>query len=154
MISQGKFKMEPNCFPSFAASDMHWLHWYPLLPSTSNFLHQKLWHKYKFGCPSPNIVRVLSATSKDISDISNHQKIKLFSSSNLANLDQTLQTWINFGSSWINFGSSYLHKKLKVSTMTSISSPFCNLDSWESTSSHSRTANISGLSGLQMLQRK
>ena len=63
-------------------------------------------------------------------------------------------TWINFGSSWINFGSSYLHKKLKVSTMTSISSPFCNLDSWESTSSHSRTANISGLSGLQMLQKR
>ena len=105
MIWQGKFKMEPNCFPSLAASDMHWLHWYPLLPSTSNFLHQKLWHKYKFGCPSPNIVRALSAASKDISDISNHQKIK---SSNSVHL-QILQTWIKpckLGSTLDHLGST------------------------------------------------
>lgn len=90
MIWQRKFKMEPNGFPSFAASDMHLLHWYPLLPSTSNFLHQKLWHKYKFGCPSPNIVRVLWQLPKTFPTF---QSIK---SSNCFHL-QILQTWVKSG---------------------------------------------------------
>ena len=89
MISQGKFKMEPNCLPSFEASDMHWLHWYPLFPSTSIFLHQKLWHKYKFGCPSPTLSGCRGSFQRHFRHLkaSKDQIIKLFSSSNLANLD-------------------------------------------------------------------
>ena len=82
MIWQRKFKMEPNGFPSFAASDMHWLHWYPLLPSTSNFLHQKLWHKYKFGCSPPNICQGCCGNFQ--------RHFRHLKSSK----DQILQTWI------------------------------------------------------------